>query len=119
MTLVVGQRMVRTDDGMKGVIEMVTIPGFEHQEPRIVFVDRGEKRIAGKREVWEPEKTPSRKLREEEIMRVAEGADNLLRWIDKNETPKWWEFGVGPGMKEPHHDPELVSLIIGHLVKRG
>lgn len=112
--------MVRTDDGMRGVVELVSMPGFEqYEELRIVYTDRGEKRIAGKREVWEPEKDPPRKLREEEIMRVAEGADNLLRWIDKNETPKWWQFGIGPGMKEPQHDPELVKLIIDHLRKRG
>ncbi len=110
--------MVRTDDGMKGVVELVTLPGYELQELRITYVDRGEKRIAGKRETWTAEKAPPRKLRDEEMLSVATIADRLLMSFDLNEPAKWWQWGTESN-DGPHHDPELVSLIIGHLVKRG
>lgn len=111
--------MVRTDDGMRGVVELTAMPGFEqYEELRIVYVDRGEKRIAGKREVWEPEKEPSRKLLPHEQVRVALCADNLLRSLDKNEPTKWW-LGYDTPQPGGPHDPELVGLIVRHLQKRG
>lgn len=117
MSLVVGQRMVRTDDGMRGVVELVEMPGFEqYQETRIVYVDRGEKRIAGKREVWEPEKEPSRKLRDEEALFVACWADAVFEAIEKNQPFRFWE---SVKLDRTQHDPELVKLIIDHLRKRG
>lgn len=115
MSLVVGQRMVRTDDGMRGTVELTAMPGFEqYEELRIVYFDRGEKRIAGKREVWEPEKTPSRKLRTEELLRVAHAADRALEAIDKNAPEKWWDTAPRPQL----HDVELFNLILAHLAKR-
>jgi hypothetical protein len=117
MSLVVGQRMVRTDDGMKGVVELVTLPGYELQELRITYVDRGEKRIAGKRETWTAEKAPPRKLRDEEIMRVAWAADRALRSLDRNELDKWW-LRESDAVEEAH-DGDLVGLIVEHLQKRG
>lgn len=109
--------MIRTDDGMRGRVELVEVPGFENQfERRIVYVDRGEKRIAGKREVWEVEKEPPKKLREEEMLRVAGAADLALRAIDRNEAGQWWRFG---GIPTDWHDPELKALILGYLEKRG
>lgn len=118
MSLVAGQRMIRTDDGMRGVVELVTIPGYELQELRITYTDRGEKRIAGKRETWSVDHGLPRKLDPSEQVRVALCADNLLRAFDKNEPAKWWL-----GFDSPHpggpHDPELVSLIVRHLQKRG
>lgn len=116
MSLPVGQRMVRADDGMKGTVELVTIPGFEHQEPRITYVDRGEKRIAGKREVWEPVKDPPRQLLPEEIERVAAAADTMLRNIDHNELFQWWKFGGIPGK---WHDDGLRRIICDYLRFRG
>jgi hypothetical protein len=114
VSLVVGQRMVRTDDGMRGVVELVSMPGFEqYEELRIVYVDRGEKRIAGKREVWEPEKAPSRKLREEEISYVAHAANQALRCIDLNEPSLWWR-----NSPSAIHDHELFNLITDYLSKR-
>lgn len=115
MSLVVGQRMVRTDDGMRGTVELVSMPGFEqYEELRIVYTDRGEKRIAGKREVWEVEKAPSRKLREEEIRHVAHYADRMLQALDDNAPVKWWE-----DVRPQHiHDPVLFELIVEHLKKR-
>lgn len=115
MSLVVGQRMVRTDDGMRGVVEMVTMPGFELEEKRITYVDRGEKRIAGKREVWEAEKAPPRRLRDEEIMLVAISADRMLEALDKNLPTKWWERPAGGR----YHDTKLCDVIIRYLEQRG
>lgn len=117
MSLVVGQRMVRADDGMRGVVELVAMPGFEqYEELRIVYIDRGEKRLAGKREVWNVDAPPPRTLREEEIQLVAAAADMALRSVDRNEPLAWWKFGSVPNA---FHDPELVALITEHLRKRG
>lgn len=116
MILVVGQRMIRTDDGMKGTVELVQLPGFADEfERRIVYFDRGEKRVAGKREVWEPERAPPRKLRPEEIQLVAHAADQQLRAVDRNEPFRWWEM-KGANLI---HDQALFDLIIAHLQKRG
>jgi hypothetical protein len=115
--LTVGQQMVRVEDGMKGVVELVAMPGFEqYEELRVVYMDRGEKRIAGKREAWEPVTPPPRKLREEEIVRVAYAADQALRSIDKNEPDKWWRRDRIP---DGIHDLQLLTLIIEYLRKRG
>lgn len=117
MSLIVGQRLVRTDDGMKGVVESVELPGYEHlKEPRIVYFDRGEKRIAGKREVWTLDVPPPRKLREEEVTAVAVIADRMLRSIDKSQPFRWWR-SIEPD--EPFYDPKLVELIAEYLLKRG
>lgn len=117
MSLVVGQRMVRTDDGMRGVVELTAMPGFEqYEELRIVYVDRGERRIAGKREVWQTEPEPPRKLLEEEIQRVAGAADLALRWLDRNEPLQWWKCG---GIPSSWHDPELRRVISEYLRSRG
>lgn len=116
--LTVGQRLVRADDGMKGQVELVAMPGFEqYEELRIVYMDRGEKRIAGKREVWQPEQLPPRKLRSEEILTIASFTDQLLRSIDRNEPTKWWEWGFK--YEGPYHDLALATLIIDYLEKRG
>lgn len=117
MSLVVGQRMVRTDDGMRGVVELTAMPGFEqYEELRIVYFDRGEKRIAGKREVWEAEKEPSRKLRVAEIVQVAWYADRALQAIDRNQPFHFWQ---APNGDHVPHDPGLVDVITDYLNKRG
>lgn len=113
-----GQRMVRADDGMRGWVELVTIPGFERQELRIAYVDRGEKRIADKREKWDDEVAPPRKLSPEEILAIAGVADRMLRAIEKHEPSKWWEWSHD-ARALPAHDPVLVDLLIGYLEKRA
>lgn len=119
--LTAGQQMVRVDDGMRGQVELVAMPGLldrqEYRELRVVYFDRGEKRIAGKRERWEPVTAPSKKLRADEIRVVADVADHMLRCLDKNEPTKWWQISLLGA--EPRHDPELVRLIVEHLEKRG
>jgi hypothetical protein len=114
----VGQRMVRTDDGMRGTVELVQVPGFVSEfERRVVYIDRGEKRVAGKREVWEAEKDPPRRLRDEEMMRVAFAADRALRSLDKNEPDRWWRRDNVAF--DEQYDPELVSVILRYLVQRS
>ncbi len=115
MSLVAGARMVRTDDGMKGVVELITLPGYELQELRITYVDRGEKRIAGKRESWSVEQAPPRKLRDEEMMLVAISADRMLEALDKNLPTKWWETPSGGR----YHDTKLCDVIIRYLEQRA
>ncbi len=107
--------MIRTDDGMRGEVELVQVPGFDSEfEKRVVYMDRGEKRVAGKREVWEPEKAPPRKLRDEEILRVAHAADRELEAIDKNQPRKYWDDAP-----RSMHDVELFNLVLNHLAKRA
>jgi hypothetical protein len=119
VSLVVGQRMVRTDDGMRGVVELVAMPGFEqYSDLRITYLDRGEKRIAGKRETWTVEQAPPRKLLDAEVLAVASIADRLLRALEKNEPSKWWLWTLD-AEQAPPHDPELVALIRGYLEQRG
>lgn len=116
--LTVGQQMVRVDDGMRGTVELVPVPGLEqHTEKRIVYLDRGEPRVAPKREAWEPVTPPPKKLRPEEILTIASFTDQLLRSIDKNEPTKWWEWGYK--REEPYHDIGLATLIIDYLEKRA
>jgi hypothetical protein len=115
--LIAGQRMVRVDDGMKGQVELVAMPGFEqYEELRIVYMDRGEKRIAGKRESWQPVTPVPRKLRFEEVMHVAFAADRALRSLERNEPSLFWQ---PPASDHVPHDPELVKVIADYLDRRG
>ena len=114
-----GEQMVRVDDGMRGVVERVEMPQAPgYTELRIVYTDRGERRLAGKREKWEPVTSPPKKLRPDEILAVASIADRLLRAIEKNEPSKWWEWSAD-AKNSPTHDPVLVDLIIDYLEKRA
>jgi hypothetical protein len=112
-----GEPMVRVDDGMRGVVERVEMPQAPgYSELRIVYTDRGEKRIAGKREKWESVVAPPKKLRFEEIALVAAAADARLRSLDKHEAYRWWDRVVSD--QNAPHDPELCRLITEHLEKR-
>lgn len=113
-----GKQMVRVDDGMRGVVELVEMPNAPgYVESRIVYTDRGERRIAGKREKWEPVVAPPRKLRAEEIALVAATADERLRALDTHQVYRWWD-AVHAGPREAY-DPELVRVITEHLSKRA
>lgn len=116
MSLVVGQRMIRTDDGMKGSVELVQVPGFEDEfERRIVYQDRGEKRVAPKREAWEPVKDPPRRLTRQEIDQVAWAADVELEAFDRNHMPRRWER---PTQRIGVYDAGLCAVISEYLDKR-
>jgi hypothetical protein len=109
MNLVVGQSMLRVDDGMRGLV-VVT----EGDIPRIAYVDRGEQRFAGKGEKWEPAREQPRNMRREEMLEVARCADSCLRSFDLHEPFKFWEAYSA----RPSHDQDLVELIVHYLEQR-
>lgn len=110
-----GARMLRLDDGMRGTVEMVTIPGVELPEKRIIYEDRGEQRIASKTEKWISADPPPQPLRAEEKFLVAMYADRALRAIEKNEPHRVWER---PKLSDEPHDNELVLAILAYLSQR-
>jgi hypothetical protein len=107
VALIVGQSMLRTDDGMKGLVVM-----SEGDIPRIVYLDRGEQRFAGKGEKWEPAREPPRKMRREEMLHIARFADSALRAAELHEPHKWWI------LEQPTYDQDLVELIVHYLEQR-
>jgi hypothetical protein len=110
-----GQRMMRLDDATVGVVEVVTMPGATEPERRIVYNDRGERRIAGKGEKWisaEPVPLP---LRAEEKFLIALWADKALRAYERNEPLKFWEK---PKLSDEPYDNELVMAVLSYLSHR-
>ena len=110
-----GSRMLRLDDGMRGTVEMVTIPGVDLPEKRIIYEDRGEQRIASKVEKWISAEPPPQPLRAEEKFLVAMYADRALGAIEKNEPHRVWEK---PKLSDEPHDNELVMAILAYLSQR-
>jgi len=109
MSLVVGERMMRVDDGMRGLVVQ-----SEGDIARIAYVDRGEQRFAGKGEKWEPIVKPTRAMRREEMLEVARCADSCLRSMELHEPFRFWEaYG-----SRPSHDQDLVELIVHYLEQR-
>jgi len=117
MSLVIGTPMVRIEDGMKGVVEMAAPPGLErYTEPRIVYYDRGERRIASKLEKWQVEQTPGAKMRTEEMLLVAYAADRQLEALDKHQPDRFWE---PLEKRRTIHELGLVQHILSYLQKRA
>lgn len=117
MIFPVGTRVVRLDDGMKGTVEMTTLPGLEkYYEARIVYNDRGERRVASKNERWEAETQPRGNLRQEEAMLVAMAADRQLEAIERHMPDRHWE---PLGARYSVYDPKLVEIIVGYCLERG
>lgn len=106
--------MVRLEDGMSGVVAMVTPPGYPEPEKRIVFELHGERLIAGKQEKWVPADPGPLPLREEEKLEVACAADQCLRSIVKHEPARWWE----PKRVTDPFDAQLVKVIVDYLGTR-
>ena len=111
----IGHRMLRLDDGMVGTLELVTMPGSDIPEKRIVFLDRGERRIASKTERWVNADPPKAPLRAEEKFIIALHADKTLRAFEQNEPLKWWEK---PKLSDEPYDNELVMAILSYLSER-
>lgn len=107
--LVLGSKMIREDDGQRG--EVALIEG----ERRIVYEDRGEQRVAPKKERWFASQDPTQKLRATEIIEVALFADRALRSIDNHVPHRYWEK---PALADGIHDQGLFDLITGYLQKR-
>lgn len=104
-----GQRMRRLEDGQRGVVAQ------NGPELRIVYVDRGEERMALKSEKWVPDEIRPGPLRDEEKLAVAIVADRALRAYEKNEPHKFWET---LDQNAPAYDPGLVRLIVDYLTSR-
>jgi hypothetical protein len=104
-----GQRMIRVEDGMKGVVAQ------NGPELRILYVDRGEERMALKSERWVPDEIRPGPLRLEEKATIAWYADRALRAYERNEPFKVWEK---PNIDEPIYDEGLTRLIIEYLTAR-
>ena len=105
-----GRQMVRVDDGQRGVVEL-----DEHGSARIAYVDRGEKRVAGRREVWVDADPPPAPLRAEEKLEIALHADRALRAVEKHEPLKFWEK---VRMSDEPYDSGLVMAILAYLSER-
>ena len=105
--MIVGQQMIRIDDGMKGVVVK-----SEGDIPRIRYIEMGEARFAGKGEKWEPVQPPPRNLRPEEMQHIAGFADSALRAAELHEPNKWWYVNA------PVYDQGLVDVIVGYLKER-
>lgn len=110
-----GQRLVRLEDGMVGTVELVQMPGAVEGERRIVFYDRGERRIANKSERWVSAEPPPVPLRAEEKFLIALHADKALRAYERNEPLKVWEK---PKLSDEPYDSELVVAILAYLSER-
>jgi hypothetical protein len=109
MTLVFGQRMVRLDDGMQGSVAQ------DGPDLRIVYIDRGEERLAAKSERWlVDELKPGPLLRDEKFI-IARCADRALRAFEKNEPHKTWE---PIRVTDAPYDPGLIQTILDYLSQR-
>jgi hypothetical protein len=107
--------MLRVEDGVRGTVEMVTIPGLDMPEKRIVYEDRGERRLASKTEKWISAEPPPQPLRPEEKFLVAMWADRALRAIERNEPYRVWEK---PKLSDEPYDNELVLAVLSYLSQR-
>lgn len=109
MSLVLGQRMVRLDDGQKGVVAQ------NGPELRIVYNDRGEERIALKSEKWRPDVIEPGPLRDVEKMLIALHADRALRAYERHEPLKFWDTPTGDSEV---YDIGLIAHILAYLTER-
>jgi len=111
----IGERMLRLDDGTVGTVELVILPGTEIPEKRVVYMDRGERRIGSRNERWVSAEPLPMPLRAEEKFLIALHADKALRAYEKNEPLKFWEL---PKLSDEPYDNELVVAILTYLSRR-
>ena len=105
--LILGQRMVRTSDGMRGQVVL------EHGVPRIRYSLMADDVLAPAKEAWVPEEQPRLPLRDEEIDRVAGVADQVLYCMMTHTPWRFWEAAPA----EPH-DRGLVEVIRRYLKEK-
>lgn len=101
--------MVRIDDGQRGVVAQ------NGPELRILYLDRGEERLALKSEKWVPDEFVPGPLRMEERYLVALYADRALRAYELNEPHRYWEK---PALTDVPYDPGLLRVIADYLGSR-
>ena len=109
MTLVLGTRMRRLEDGKTGTVALI------QGERRITYEDRGTQMLAGKLEKWMPDDPGVLPLREEEMLDVALEADRALRAIQLHEPSHWWQ---PVDRKSMPFDAGLVEVIMTYLRQR-
>jgi len=107
--LVPGQRMMRLDDGQKGVVAL------RGSELRVVYVDRGEERLAQKSEKWARDEIEQGSLLPAERFLIAATCDRALRAYERNEPHKYWE--IIPPTYVPY-DSVLMQVIDAYLSQR-
>ena len=107
--MIVGQRMVRVNDGQRGVVAQ------NGPELRILYLDRGNERLALKSEKWVPDELKPGPLRAEEIYLIALHADRALQAHELNQPHKWWEK---PALTDVPYDPGLIAVIRDYLQSR-
>jgi hypothetical protein len=101
--------MVRLEDGMRGTV------GRNGPELRIMYLDRGEERLAAKSERWQLDEFKPGPLREEEQVLIALHADRALRAYERHEPLKSWEevhAATAP------YDEGLFNVIVSYLMAR-
>lgn len=111
-----GTRMVRLEDGMAGIVELVQPPGYPGYEPRITFSLHGERLVAGKQEKWVPADAGPLPLREEEKLEVARVADHWLECIVKH-LPRYTAGALSMHRGDPF-DAQFVKVIVDYLGTR-
>jgi len=109
MTLIFGQRMVRLDDGMQGTVAQ------DGPELRIVYLDRGEERMAAKSERWRVDELVPGPLRPSERFLIAATCDRALRAYECNEPHKYWETIP---LTYRAYDEGLMDVIDEYLIRR-
>jgi hypothetical protein len=107
--LLVGQRMIRLEDGQRGVVLQ------NGPELRIMYFDRGEERLALKSENWAVDAIEPGPMREDEQVLVALHADRALRAYERNEPLKTWEQVVA---STKPYDQGLFDVIVAYLDAR-
>ena len=107
--MIVGQRMVRETDGMRGQVVQ------NGPELRILYLDRGEERLALKTERWIADAIRPGPMRPEEKRLVALYADRALRAYERNEPLRWWE---PPALTDMPYDTGLIAAIERYLSER-
>jgi hypothetical protein len=118
LSLPLGSRVVRSDDGKIGEIRM------EGGEPRVVYADRGNVLVAPKKEKWEAFEGPPAKLRPEEIAEVARVADLALEAVETHRPFPFMEVLAGRDPQNiamgttPIRDAGLVAVITRYLAER-
>ena len=109
MSLVLGARMIRVADGQRGVVAQ------NGPELRILYLDRGEERLALRSEQWVLDELKPGPIRAEEAHLVALYADRALRAYECNEPLKWWEK---PALTDVPYDTGLIEVVAAYLVSR-
>lgn len=107
--MIVGERMVRVADGQRGVVAQ------NGPELRILYLDRGQERLALKSEKWVPDTVKPGPLREEEVHLIALHADRALQAYETNAVLKWWEK---PALTDMPYDQGLIEAIHQYLMNR-